>query len=132
MCPASSTSQDHGLEPDPSCEKGLGRQLHFRVATEMEIYKTIPHSLHELEGRLKIPAAFVAGRRSREMKLMGGPELMESAFGMRVHEVQGTHLFPLEKPVETAEVVVRAVDELLEGADGGVEGLGDGRGGRGG
>lgn len=37
---------------------------------------------------------------------------MEETFGVLVKEMQGTHLFPLERPIETADNVLSMIKSL--------------------
>jgi hypothetical protein len=50
---------------------------------------------------LKCPLAFIGGTHSREMQL-GGTELTDKISKGRVMWLDGSHLFPMEKPMATA------------------------------
>lgn len=106
---------DHGLVADPG---GDGVGLAFDRDIETAIYNTLPHHVGALLRRrpLQCPVAFVAGRDSRENRQLG-LGLVRRMAGQRWRWIDGSHLFPMERPEETAAVVM----ELL-GATAGVTG----------
>ena len=99
---------------DPRCLKdyilngtidsGSGeRALHFDAATEIEIYRTVPHNLSRLP-KLAMPSAVIAGKDSDVFK-KHHEKKMKRQLGMKVNWVEGGHMFPLEHPQETAELI---------------------------
>lgn len=82
---------------------GGGRQLHFKADTEINIYRTIPDNLHRTK-RLDMPAAVIAGKFSDVFKRQHGYK-MKRQLGMSVNWVEGSHMFPLEKPEMTANLI---------------------------
>jgi pimeloyl-ACP methyl ester carboxylesterase len=100
---------DHGtLEGDDA------RTLSFDREVETAIYDTLPHNLSALLRRhpLKCPVAFIGGRQSREMKQVG-MAMTEQVTKGRISMLDGTHLFPMEKPIATAAAVEAALRNLL-------------------
>ncbi len=97
----------HGTEADPFDSSGVARRLKFRPEIEAEIYSTVPHRLvsylrlHPPGG----PIAFIAGTRSREVRQVGLTATQRIAQG-RISWIEGTHLFPFERPEETASAVL--------------------------
>lgn len=89
----------HGVIP---AEKGF--ELYFKPAIEAKIYRTVPHHLPRLRGRLTVPTAYVGGTRSREGEL-ARLSFMRKHFPVENFTVEGSHLFPLEKPRETAQII---------------------------
>lgn len=93
-----------GLEPAPDG----GVQLAFRRETETAIYDSLPHHLPRVLRRhpLQCPAAFIGGTQSAEIRQVG-----LAATRALVHErlswIEGSHLFPMERPDETAAEVAR-------------------------
>ncbi len=85
-------------------EKGF--ELFFRPSVEAEIYRTIPHNLPQFRGRLTVPTAYIGGSDSREAK-MARLSFMRKHFSIDFHFVAGSHLFPFEKPLETAALIDR-------------------------
>ena len=102
-----------GTEQDPADSGGPGRRLSFRPAIEAEIYSTVPHRLvsylrlHPPGG----PVAFIGGSRSREIRQAGMAATHRVAQG-RVSWLEGSHLFPFEKPEETVREVLDWMQRL--------------------
>lgn len=96
-----------GFEPDPV---GGGVQLAFRREVETRFYDTLPHHVDRLLRRhpLRCPLHFIGGTHSAEMRQAGMEATRRLAKG-RITMVEGTHLFPMERPEETAAAVLRAL-----------------------
>ncbi len=92
-----------GFEPAP----GGSVQLAFRRDVETRIYDTLPHHVQPLLARhpLRCPVAYVAGTRSPESRQLGLGFVRRLA-GPHWRTVEGGHLFPMERPEETAAVVL--------------------------
>lgn len=90
------------------------RELSFDRDVETTIYNTLPHNLGALLRRhpLKCKAAFIGGRQSAEMKRVG-MTMTEQVTRGRIAMLDGTHLFPMEKPLATAAAVEAALRNLL-------------------
>ncbi len=99
---------DGGTEPAPE-----GRQLAFRRDTETAIYDTLPHHIVRLLRRepLRCPLAFIGGTASTEVKQVGLRATRRLSAG-RISWIEGSHLFPFERPGETAAEVLRWLDRL--------------------
>ena len=82
-------------------------RLAFEREIESRIYETLPHNLDRLLRRhpLKCPLAFVGGLQSAEMKQVGGIDSTARLAKGRVMMLEGTHLFPMEKPIATAAAI---------------------------
>lgn len=83
-------------------EKGF--ELFFSPKIEARIYRTIPHHLPALRGKLKVPTAYIGGTDSREARL-AKLAFMQKHFSIDFHFLEGSHLFPFEIPAETAEKI---------------------------
>ncbi len=81
-----------------------GFELFFKSAIEAKIYRTIPHHLPTLRGKLKIPAAYIGGNHSREGEL-ARLSFMKKHFPIDFYQINGSHLFPFENPKLTAEKI---------------------------
>jgi pimeloyl-ACP methyl ester carboxylesterase len=90
---------EHGL-----IETDKGFELFFKPSIEAKIYRTIPHHLPTLRGKLKIPADYIGGNHSREGEL-ARLSFMKKHFPIDFYPVEGSHLFPFEKPELTAEKI---------------------------
>ncbi len=90
-----------------------GRQLWFDAGIEYRIYCTIPHHLHRLLPQLTVPAGFIGGRQSKELRVFG-IAAMRGIF--RLQPIDGGHLFPFERPLEAAAAIRAMAATLLAGA----------------
>ena len=108
---------EHGTEDVALPEGGTHRALRFDRDVETAIYNTLPHNLDRLlrQHPLNCPVAFVGGKDSSEMKQVGmamtRKVVRPQEHPERLRLVDGTHLFPMEHPEETAAVVA----EVLRG-----------------
>ncbi len=82
------------------------RVLAFDRDVETAIYNTLPDNLDRLLKRhpLKCPVAFIGGTRSEEMKQVGMTMTHQVVRG-RIMMLEGSHLFPMEKPLATAAAI---------------------------
>lgn len=92
-----------GLQP----VGGRGVALAFDREIEAEIYDSLPHHIGRLLARkpLAVPVAFVGGTASREIRMVGLDATARVAEG-RLSFIEGSHLFPLERPAATAAAVL--------------------------
>ena len=97
-----------GTEPDPQ-----GHRLSFERGIETAIYNSLPHHLARVlrAHPLRCPAAFVGGRQSVENRQVGLAATRRLTHD-RVSMLEGTHLFPFERPTETATEVMRWIGEF--------------------
>ena len=99
---------DCGTEPADG-----GRRLAFHRDTETRIYNSLPHHLPRLlrTHPLRCPVAFVGGTQSEELRRagLGGTHPL---VGDRFFWIEGSHLYPMEKPVETANLVLRILSNM--------------------
>lgn len=91
------------------------RTLNFDVQVEADIFRTIPVNLHKQYGKLLIPAFLFTGKYTevcipqlRNRFLKGNPSLVHEGLAF------GGHMFPLEKPIETANKINQAISQLLK------------------
>ena len=91
--------------------------LAFDRAIETRIYNTLPHQLGATLRRhpVRCPVAFIAGTRSTEIR-QGGLETVRRLAGERLVWLDGTHLYPMEKPQQTAEAVLRLLADMRQPA----------------
>ncbi len=89
------------------------RVLSFERNVETAIYNTLPHNLAALlkQHPLKCPVGFIGGIRSAEMKQVG-MLMTEKVCKGRIMMLDGTHLFPMEKPLVTAAAIETALLNL--------------------
>lgn len=92
-----------GLEPDPAG----GVRLAFRREVETRLYNTLPHTMGAMLQRHppRAPVAFIGGTQSAEIRQVGLAATRAVTQG-RIEWLEGSHLVPMERPVETAERVL--------------------------
>jgi pimeloyl-ACP methyl ester carboxylesterase len=86
------------------------RVLAFDRDIETKIYNTLPDNLDRLlkHHPLQCPVAFIGGLQSQETKQVGTAMTHKVTQG-RVMMLDGSHLFPMEKPVATAAAIEAAL-----------------------
>ena len=99
---------DHGTR-----DEGGQRVLSFDRDIETAIYNSLPHKLDSLLKRkpLKCPAAFIGGTHSAEMR-QAGTDLTHQVVKGRIMMLDGSHLFPMEKPIATAAAIEATLRNL--------------------
>jgi pimeloyl-ACP methyl ester carboxylesterase len=90
---------EHGLTTD-----GGELRLSFDPATEISIYRTFPHSRPAPLRRLQVPLALIGGAQS-SVVLARHARLARRLARAEFHETPGSHMFPLEHPLETAALI---------------------------
>lgn len=98
-----------GTEPDPEAGAGAVR-LAFSREIESRIYDTLPHHLGTVLHRHppQCKAAYIGGTRSAEGR-QAGLAATRALVHDRIQWIEGSHLFPMEKPHETAAAVLAAI-----------------------
>ena len=93
------------------------RVLAFDRDVETAIYNTLPDNLDRLLKRhpLKCPVAFIGGTRSEEMKQVGMTMTQQIVKG-RIMMLEGSHLFPMEKPLATAAAIEASLRGMAAGS----------------
>lgn len=93
-----------------------GQQLAFRREVETDIYNHLPHHIVRLLRRqpLHCPLAFIGGTESTEVKQVGMRATRRLSDG-RISWVPGSHLFPFERPTQTAAEVLRWISVIEAG-----------------
>ncbi|MBV8501215.1 MAG: alpha/beta hydrolase [Paucibacter sp.] len=98
----------HGFE-----ERNGKTVLKFRREVETRIYNTLPHHLGALLQRHppRCPIGFIAGTQSEELRQAGVHASRRLA---RKHFLwmEGSHLFPFERPDDTAAAVLQLLEAL--------------------
>ena len=90
------------------------RVLSFNREVETAIYNHLPHNLEQLLRRhpLKCPVTFIGGLYSKEMKQVGIDMTQRLTKG-RISMLDGSHLFPMEKPLATAAAIEAAALNMM-------------------
>ena len=90
---------EHGLHPH---EDGL--RLRFEAATEISIYRSVPHTSPGQPHELQVPLALVKGAESRVVLAHHGRMARRAPRGEFL-TLPGGHMFPLEHPHATAQLI---------------------------
>ena len=100
---------EHGTHDEGGSAQGQ-RLLSFDRDVETAIYNTLPDNLESLlkTHPLQCPSAFIGGRQSVEMKQVGMAMTQKITQG-RIMMLDGSHLFPMEKPLATAAAIEAAL-----------------------
>ncbi|SCK22134.1 alpha/beta fold hydrolase [Vogesella sp. LIG4] len=83
-----------------------GRRLKFRPQVEHAIYETLPHDAWFKRGKLQVPLSYVAAGQGSAIR-PHDLAFMHRHFAADIHVQRGSHLFPLEHPLETADLIAR-------------------------
>jgi pimeloyl-ACP methyl ester carboxylesterase len=113
---------DAGSRPDPQAPPD-GVRLAFDRAIEAHIYDTLPHHLGGLIGRHppRCPVSFIAGTQSTEIRQVGlqATQRLIHTGNLQHPErpgqlvwMEGSHLYPMEKPADTAAAVLDLLDAM--------------------
>ena len=92
------------------------RVLSFDREVETAIYNTLAHNLPQVLGRhpLRCPAAFIGGCQSQELKQVGLGLTAKVTQG-RMAMMDGSHLFPMEKPLAAAAAIEASLRSMEHG-----------------
>ncbi len=106
---------EHGTRAvDPVTAPDGPRVLSFDREVETAIYNTLPHNLEALlkAQPLECPVAFIGGRQSLEMRQVG-MAMTQSVTQGRLMMLDGSHLFPMERPQASAAAVEASILNLM-------------------
>jgi pimeloyl-ACP methyl ester carboxylesterase len=108
---------EHGTH-DEATPQGRRRALGFDRDVETAIYNTLPHNLDRLlrQHPLRCPVAFIGGTASAEMKQVGMAmthRLVGRDHPGRLLMIEGSHLFPMERPLDTAVAIDAALKAMV-------------------
>ncbi|MDB5966553.1 MAG: alpha/beta hydrolase [Polaromonas sp.] len=100
---------EHGTYDAPDHSEGR-RVLSFDRNVETSIYNTLPDNLEQTlrQHPLACPVAFIGGLRSAEIRQVGMALTRKVTRG-RITMLDGSHLFPMEKPAATAATIEAAL-----------------------
>lgn len=79
-------------------------RLRFDPATEISIYRGVPHTSPGRARTLKVPLAVVRGRQSRVVMRHHTRSVGSMPQGESM-SMPGGHMFPLEHPLDTADLL---------------------------
>ena len=103
---------EHGTEPTG---RATERRLRFDRDVEYRIYRTLPTSLgRRVAHGAPVPVGFIAGTKSREVRQVG-LGATRKLVGDRLRFMEGGHLYPMERPLETAATVRELIGQMRDG-----------------
>lgn len=100
----------HGLQSD-----GEHLRLRFDPATEISIYRSVPHTRPGQSAQLKVPLAMVRGEQSRVVMRHHARSVRRLPLGEYL-SMPGGHMFPLEQPDATAQLLKSLFNRWTAGA----------------
>ncbi len=113
-----------GTEPDNDAPAAPGARpvrLAFDRRVETHIYNTVPHGLGHLARRHPPlgPVHFIAGTQSAEVRqvTLATTRALVQRSGGHLSWLEGSHLYPMEQPEETAAAVLALLDGELPPRD---------------
>lgn len=105
---------EHGLAPAAGGNAG-GVRLRFRREVEAAIYASLPHDMGALLRKpFPVPVGFIAGTHSNELR-QAGLAATRRLVGDNLVTIEGTHLYPMERPALTARLTHAMIERLLAG-----------------
>ena len=81
-----------------------GISLLFQPSIESKIFSTLPHEYVSYQRRLKVPGTLLYGQDSNVVNWFDR-QAIQIYTPLKIQQVPGTHLFPLEYPQETAQLI---------------------------
>jgi pimeloyl-ACP methyl ester carboxylesterase len=98
---------EHGTRDD-----GQGnRRLKFRPVIEHAIYCSLPHDLARASGHMRTPGVFLSAEQGGVLN-EADLRFVKNELGMQVARQPGTHLFPLEHPLDTAARIHESIEQM--------------------
>jgi len=97
----------HGVR---KCEGGYS--LYYDVKKEVKIFQTMPDNIHSYKKKLKVPGSIIYGEKSPAVHKRSLLKFAER-HQFNLCTSPGGHLFPLEKPEEAANIILREIRFLL-------------------
>jgi pimeloyl-ACP methyl ester carboxylesterase len=67
--------------------------------------------MHDYEGKLHTPTSLIYGSESNVVSQLD-LRYMKKFYAVNIFESQGTHMFPMEFPEETAQLIMQIVDSI--------------------
>ena len=90
---------------------GDGWRLRFRPEVEVAVFRETPTGVTALP-RTRVPGVLVTGEKSPKLFHLGGARHARRHRMTRLF-APGSHMYPLERPEGTAQLVLRALDGVL-------------------
>lgn len=102
---------DHATRP----AQAGGVELSYQLAVELAVFRTMPHNLMVRTGQLSMPAGVLVGRDTDTVR-KNQYLRMKRRLGFYGERLDGSHMFPLEYPDQTAEAIGRLHQQMQSSA----------------
>lgn len=108
----------HAMHDEVAPDGTTRRVLDFDRDVETAIYNSLPHNLDRLlrSHPLQCPVGFIGGTRSLELRQIG-LAMTRKVVGRdnpdRLQMIEGSHLFPMERPQDTAAAIEAMLGRML-------------------
>ncbi|MBU2862804.1 alpha/beta hydrolase [Reinekea forsetii] len=76
-------------------------ELGYELDIELAIYRTVPHNLAASRKQIKVPTGVLVGNSTNTVTDNQYQRMIKKV-GLQGQKVEGTHMFPLEYPIDTA------------------------------
>jgi pimeloyl-ACP methyl ester carboxylesterase len=98
-------------------EKNNQLELLFDAKIEAEIFRTLPTNLSDFKNKLTVPTTLIYGEVT---EVLPNPHHIFRRFAKQnkkitIEMVSGGHMFPFERPEETAKLIADIIDNLSSG-----------------
>jgi hypothetical protein len=85
--------------------------LGYKLEVELAVYRTMPHRLSLSRSNMKVPMAVLVGKQTDTVR-KHQYQRMKNRFGFVGKRLEGTHMFPLEYPLETARECHHLIQQM--------------------
>ena len=92
--------------------KTPGCKLRFDVNVEYSIYRTVPHTLSSYPEQLTVPTVLVYGTESDIVHPWDRAHMLKK-HDIKSMPISGTHMFPFERPQESAKLVLNVFAKVV-------------------
>jgi pimeloyl-ACP methyl ester carboxylesterase len=96
-----------GTQP---CDEGI--KLRFDPATEIDIFRTLPHNVNSANKPLAMPAGLLWGADGSVLKDFQIAK-MKYTYGFKTRGVVGSHMFPQERPEGAVEDILSMLQRMM-------------------
>ena len=93
----------------PAADGGV--ELAYELSVELAIFRSMPHTLAVRAGQLAMPAGILVGRDTDTVRKSQYLR-MKRRLGFYGERIEGTHMFPLEYPEQTAAAINRQLLQM--------------------
>jgi pimeloyl-ACP methyl ester carboxylesterase len=93
-------------------ERNNQLELVFNAQVEADIFRNLPENLSSYKNKLKIPATIVYAEQTNVCPHVFFKKFAKLNKNMTLKTTHGGHMFPLERPEETAALISKIIDDF--------------------